>query len=722
MKLFAKQNRELIMVNAQNTQNENDAEKIILKVPEQYEDFNKKIVFVTPDGNVWDIITNNEYLIKKAITKYQQVDFYIWLTKGDVDFRSQTKTLKFYHNVDASNEITDEEIGRVNTVINLLDAEITKVNNLEAEIDGKLEEIDTAIDNVSTAIQETENLDLDAEKVGQTTTITLTKKDGTVKTVHVDDGVDLQFMWQGTSLGIKTAEQSEYTFVDLQGVQGQRGEQGEPFTIKKTYSSVAEMNADFNNMQLGDYVMIASTVEVEDNAKLFTKGESQWIFITDFSGATGIRGETGLTPNIQIGTVTQGSSFNVTRTGTNENPILNFTLVKGDKGDRGIQGIQGLTGNGISSITKTGTSGLVDTYTITYTNGNTTTFTITNGEDGEVTETELDVLRQKVANQQKVIDQLPQVTGQGTSITLENTIEAQFTKFEIEGNSTQDGTPSPETEIPIYSAGDMGSINEYIRPKQLFNIKTVSNGYLDPNTGVVISNTGWKVSDFIKIYKLIKITFSWVSNIGYFQVNMCYYDKNKNFISGVSQASGDKYKHTFTVPENAYYCKLSYSVNVSKTSVTRDKIQLEEGTANTDYEEYKEPQTYTIPTQQPFRSIGDVRDKFVKVNGNWFERHLPYIASYNGETLPQDVYNEEGGIKYCNSKSMSTTGQFSNGASVQYVDENNWNYLPCTPEQIQQLENLPSTYKDFTIIQSQDETPAHLEVSGIYDLNNLINN
>jgi len=289
MKLFAKQNRELIMINAQNTQNENDAEKIILQVPEQYEDFNKKIVFVTPDGNVWDIITNNEYLIPKAITKYKQVDFYIWLTKGDVDFRSQTRTLKFYHNVDASDEITDEEIGRVNTVINLLDAEITKVNNLETEIDGKLEEIDTAIDNVSTAIQETENLDLDAEKVGQTTTVTLTKKDGTVKTIHIDDGVDLQFMWQGTSLGIKTTEQKEYTFVDLQGVQGPAGPQGEPFTIKKTYSSVTEMNADFNNMQLGDYVMIASTVEVEDNAKLFTKGESQWIFITDFSGATGIR-------------------------------------------------------------------------------------------------------------------------------------------------------------------------------------------------------------------------------------------------------------------------------------------------------------------------------------------------------------------------------------------------------------------------------------------------
>ena len=247
MKIKAKQNRELIMINAQNTQNENDAEKIILQVPEQYEDFNKKIVFITPDGNVWDIITNNEYLIKKAITKYKQVDFYIWLTKGDVDFRSQTKTLKFYQNVDASDEITDEEIGRVNTVVNLLEEEITKVENLESQIDGKLEEVDTAIDNIHTAIQETENLDLDAEKVGQTTTVTLTKKDGTTKTVHIDDGVDLQFMWQGTSLGIKTAEQAEYTFVNLQGAKGERGEKGEKgdtYDDTEIKNDISEINAN----------------------------------------------------------------------------------------------------------------------------------------------------------------------------------------------------------------------------------------------------------------------------------------------------------------------------------------------------------------------------------------------------------------------------------------------------------------------------------------------
>lgn len=51
-----------------------------------------------------------------------------------------------------------------------------------------------------------------------------------------------------------------------------------------------------------------------------------------------------------------------------------FAVTNGEKGD---------TGNGIASITKTGTSGLVDTYTITYTDGQTETFTVTNGEKGD---------------------------------------------------------------------------------------------------------------------------------------------------------------------------------------------------------------------------------------------------------------------------------------------------------------------------------------------------
>lgn len=59
-----------------------------------------------------------------------------------------------------------------------------------------------------------------------------------------------------------------------------------------------------------------------------------------------------------------------------------FNYLKGQQGQQGIQGVAGNDGKGISSISKTGTSGLVDTYTIEYTSGSPTTFTVTNGRDG----------------------------------------------------------------------------------------------------------------------------------------------------------------------------------------------------------------------------------------------------------------------------------------------------------------------------------------------------
>ena len=52
--------------------------------------------------------------------------------------------------------------------------------------------------------------------------------------------------------------------------------------------------------------------------------------------------------------------------------------------ENGVDGDPGAAGNGIASIEKTKTEGLVDTYTITFTDGTSTTFTVTNGSSGTV--------------------------------------------------------------------------------------------------------------------------------------------------------------------------------------------------------------------------------------------------------------------------------------------------------------------------------------------------
>lgn len=60
-----------------------------------------------------------------------------------------------------------------------------------------------------------------------------------------------------------------------------------------------------------------------------------------------------------------------------------FEVTNGADGQDGADGADGEDGNGIASIVKTDTTGLVDTYTITFTDGNSTTFTVTNGANGQ---------------------------------------------------------------------------------------------------------------------------------------------------------------------------------------------------------------------------------------------------------------------------------------------------------------------------------------------------
>jgi hypothetical protein len=167
-----------------------------------------------------------------------------------------------------------------------------------SEVNQKLVDIDEAIDEVGEAIEGANNLDLDVNKQGKVATVTLTKKDASTKIVNINDGTSLQFMWDGTKLGIKTDDMQNYVFVELQGPIGPMGPKGEAFQIKKTYATIELMIADYDNMELNDYVMISGNIEQEDNAKMFVKTETEdpiyrWQYLADFSGASGIRGPQG---------------------------------------------------------------------------------------------------------------------------------------------------------------------------------------------------------------------------------------------------------------------------------------------------------------------------------------------------------------------------------------------------------------------------------------------
>jgi hypothetical protein len=160
-----------------------------------------------------------------------------------------------------------------------------------------------------------------------------------------------------------------------QGIQGPQGAKGDPFTIAKTYQSVAAMNAGFatDTVKEGQFVMIdTGNVNDADNAKLYVKGKTAYTYITDLSGATGIqgpqgvqgqqgvRGETGPAgakgadgaaagfgaPTATVDNNVGTPAVTVTATGGNTSKVFNFTFknLKGATGAAGAKGERGETG------------------------------------------------------------------------------------------------------------------------------------------------------------------------------------------------------------------------------------------------------------------------------------------------------------------------------------------------------------------------------------------
>ena len=263
-------------------------------------DLVKIALFTNSAGTYKQYIINNECDIPAEILEKQEtttLGVYAYKEENEeLELRYSPEEIKFYVSNGSYKE--DAENTEPITPTDKEQMEQALQNGLN-EINNKIDEVDEKLDGIETAIEETNNLNLDvSDKVDGDVTVTLTKKDASTKTVVISDGTSLQFMWQGTSLGIKTEDMEEYTFVDLQGQVGPVGPQGNPFQVKKTYATVQLMIDDYDNMEINDYVMISGNIEEEDNAKLFVKTEQEdpvykWQYLADFSGASGVVGPRG---------------------------------------------------------------------------------------------------------------------------------------------------------------------------------------------------------------------------------------------------------------------------------------------------------------------------------------------------------------------------------------------------------------------------------------------
>lgn len=111
----------------------------------------------------------------------------------------------------------------------------------------------------------------------------------------------------------------------------------------------------------------------------------------------------------------------------------------GPQGPAGRDGADGTNGVGISSITKSGTNGLVDTYVISYTNGQTSTFTITNGSNGTNGTAGRGILRVRYTSSSGLIDTYTIEYTDGTTSTFTVTNGRDGTNGSGEGGAVYTG-------------------------------------------------------------------------------------------------------------------------------------------------------------------------------------------------------------------------------------------------------------------------------------------
>ena len=183
----------------------------------------------------------------------------------------------------------------------------------------------------------------------------------------------------------------------IQGIQGPKGDPGEAFKVSKTYASVGAMQAGFpeDGLPNGSFVIIdTGDVEDPDNASLWCKGDSAYVFIADLSGMAGIQGPegqrgpegptgpkgdsfSGATATIDGGVGTPRVDVAVEGEGQSKSLRFSFHDLTGPKGDRGDDGADGVSP--IARVEQTSTGA-----TLTVVDGSgTTTAQLTNGKDGK---------------------------------------------------------------------------------------------------------------------------------------------------------------------------------------------------------------------------------------------------------------------------------------------------------------------------------------------------
>lgn len=238
-----------------------------------------------------------------------------------------------------------------------------------------------------------------------------------------------------------------------------------------------------------------------------------------------------------------------------------------------------------------------------------------------------------------IYDSLPSVSGEGTSLTLDDTRVGKI-KSTLKGNTSQDGTPTPTTPIPVNVVSGDNEINVCGKNLHDFSywIQNINQGTnitysnrTDSSVNITASARGYTAFGYnqqggtslyrAKVEPNTEYTFSYngefisgTQGIGtfVFMANTINGDYTTLKVKDVSTSV------TFTTTSTTNY--IWFRIDLYNACTYRiSNIQLEKGSSATTYEPYQ-GNTYNIdlPEGMELCKIGNYQDYFYKDSGKWY--------------------------------------------------------------------------------------------------------
>ena len=213
-----------------------------------------------------------------------------------------------------------------------------------------------------------------------------------------------------------------------------------------------------------------------------------------------------------------------------------------------------------------------------------------------------------------------QITATKMTIDVTNASYFKFWCLNAQAPNTTKIKICKGTKATPYSPYGQGSIEIKNANKNLFDISKYpfTKGVAYQGGQLVWWNGYCGIQGYFPVKENTEYNFS--NNLGkaiYF--GLVFYDKDKNIISNI-----DTGVRTFTTPKNCRYIRFAMD-----SATVPTWVQIEYGNTTTDYVAHQS-QTKALYTQQPFRAIGDVKDRFVKKASVWYEEHKIFRKIFDG--------------------------------------------------------------------------------------------